>query len=148
MQANGLDLFLVNTPRAVTNTYLVVLIVARTYLAHFVISAPVVHSLSQYPYRVLPNRTGADGLIGGIIECVPNASSRDEIGKATACSLKDYFISRFGPPESAGFQKAQRNFIISCAGYAVVCHILQVKDRHNGNLMIDENGFMIHIDFG
>ncbi len=73
-------------------------------------------SLCQYPYRVLPNRTGSDGIIGGIIECVPNASSRDEIGKATACSLKDYYISRFGPEGSREFQRAQRNFIMSCAG--------------------------------
>ena len=102
----------------------------------------------QYPYRVLPNRTGSDGLIGGIIECVPNSSTRDEIGKATACSLKDYFISKFGPPESASFQLAQRNFIVSCAGYAVSSYLLQVKDRHNGNLMIDSEGHMIHIDFG
>ena len=33
----------------------------------------------QYPYRVLPNRI--NGLIGGVIECVPNAQTRDEIGK-------------------------------------------------------------------
>lgn len=99
----------------------------------------------QYPYRVLPNRTGSDGIIGGIIECVPNASTRDEIGKATACSLKDYYISRFGPPESASFQRAQKAFIVSAAGYAVCSWILQVKDRHNGNLMIDGEGHMIHI---
>lgn len=87
-----------------------------------------------YPYRVLPNRTGSEGIIGGIIECVPNSSTRDEIGKTTDCSLKDYFISKFGPPESASFQKAQRNFIVSSAAYAVTSYILQVKDRHNGNV--------------
>jgi phosphatidylinositol 4-kinase len=105
--------------------------------------------LFLYPYRVLPNRTGGnDGLIGGIIECVPNANTRDEIGKSTASSLKDYFISRFGPEESESFQKAQRNWIVSCAGYAVTSYILQVKDRHNGNVMVDDAGHMIHIDFG
>lgn len=79
---------------------------------------------------------------------MPCRDSSNQIGKATACSLRDYYISRFGPPSSAAFQRAQRNFILSCAGYAVTSYLLQVKDRHNGNLMIDQDGHMIHIDFG
>ena len=34
---------------------------------------------------------------------------------------------------------ALRRFIRSSAAYAVACYILWVKDRHNGNLMIDNN---------
>ena len=31
------------------------------------------------------------------------------------------------------------------AGYSVVCYILQVKDRHNGNIMIDGEGHIVHV---
>lgn len=49
----------------------------------------------------------------------------------------------FGPPESKTFRKAQDNFIESLAAYSVISYLLQLKDRHNGNILLDLRGHLI-----
>jgi len=49
---------------------------------------------------------------------------------------------------TVSFEKARDNFLRSLVGYSVICYILQIKDRHNANILIDREGHIMHIDFG
>ncbi|OMO63448.1 hypothetical protein COLO4_32443 [Corchorus olitorius] len=79
---------------------------------------------------------------------VPNTRSRSQMGETNDGGLYEIFQQDFGPVGSPSFEAARRNFIISSAGYAVASLLLQPKDRHNGNLLFDNSGRLVHIDFG
>eukprot|EP00796_Vickermania_ingenoplastis_P000298 gene298-171_t len=96
-----------------------------------------------YPYRVVTT-----GQTSGIIECVPNSLSRNEIGKLVESNLAEYFVQSFGHPETSTFRRARENFVKSAAAYSIVTFVLNIKDRHNGNIMVDASGHLVHIDFG
>ncbi|XP_024114150.1 phosphatidylinositol 4-kinase beta isoform X3 [Oryzias melastigma] len=71
-----------------------------------------------------------------------------QVKKQSQLSLLDYLLQEHGAPTTEAFLTAQRNFVQSCAGYSLICYLLQVKDRHNGNILLDAGGHIIHIDFG
>ncbi|KAM3183544.1 hypothetical protein ACTXT7_010128 [Hymenolepis weldensis] len=84
----------------------------------------------------------------GLIELIQDTVSLHQIRRQTRLSLRDYIIREHGPPNSEGFLSAQKNFVQSCAAYCLVGYLFQVKDRHNGNILIDKEGHVIHIDYG
>ncbi|KAH8117021.1 hypothetical protein DFH11DRAFT_1687803 [Phellopilus nigrolimitatus] len=100
-------------------------------------------NLYLFPYRVTATAPGC-----GVIDVVPNATSRDEMGRAKINDLLGFFTAKYGGEDTITFQRARLNFIQSMAAYSVACYILQIKDRHNGNIMIDGEGHIVHIDFG
>ncbi|KAF0984871.1 hypothetical protein FDP41_000770 [Naegleria fowleri] len=86
----------------------------------------------------------------GMLETVRDTVSIDGLKKKfpNFTTLKDYFIRVYGSPTSNTFIRAQTNFVESVVGYSLITYILQIKDRHNGNILLDREGHMIHIDFG
>lgn len=101
-------------------------------------------NLWLYPYEVL-----AVSSQGGFIETIPDALSihsiKEELGADT--SLRNYFQQAYGA-RPGDLKKAKLNFIESLAAYSLICYIMQIKDRHNGNIMLDTQGHLIHIDYG
>jgi len=82
----------------------------------------------------------------GIIEFIPNTLSLHSIKKNSKnyLSLLNFFVNQF----QGNFEEAQKNFVESMAGYSLFCYLMNVKDRHNANILLDSEGHIIHIDFG
>jgi len=107
------------------------------------------------PYQIVS--TGRDC---GLVEFIENAQSLDKIkktfrpfvggraGGSGDLSLREFFEFSFGASYSLVYSKAVHNFVRSLAGYSLLTYLLQVKDRHNANIMIDNEGHILHIDYG
>ena len=114
------------------------------------------------PYTIMC--VGGDA---GIVECLPDVKSVSEVKKETDgfTTLRNFFERAFGPPVhppyrpdyhqhqqpqqfgTVSFEKARDNFLRSLVGYSVVCYILQIKDRHNANVLMDREGHIMVSSF-
>ena len=92
--------------------------------------------------------TGNDS---GLVEMVNNSLSLDQLKqKINNISLYNFYLYYWGKgrTDSLAYKNAMKNYVESLAGYSLVCYFLQIKDRHNGNILIDNEGHLTHIDFG
>jgi phosphatidylinositol 4-kinase len=97
-------------------------------------------NLKLFPYEILTTSSES-----GLIEFLPNTISIDQFKKKySEKDLNTFYREAFGDD----FYIAQRNFCESLAAYSLVCYLLEIRDRHNGNILIDIEGNLIHIDFG
>ena len=102
------------------------------------------------------------GESSGLIETITNGVSVHSLKRSLTLSsiaagknprkrfatLVDHFAKSFGEVDGESYRAGQDAFKKSLAGYSILSYILQLKDRHNGNILIDNQGHLVHIDFG
>ena len=82
---------------------------------------------------------------GGSVEVIPNSNSIHEIKSFGSLKcLTSLPEKKFGKQRQ---KKSIENFIESIAGYSLFCYILQIKDRHNANILLNKDNRIIHVDF-
>lgn len=101
-----------------------------------------------HPYRIVATSRST-----GVIETVKNALSFDALKKRPGYEnggLRGHFkrMTEFATDPDEAFRVAQHNFVKSLAAYSLISYLFLCKDRHNGNLLLDTAGHVIHIDFG
>lgn len=95
------------------------------------------------PYAIV-----STGSSTGVVQVLTDTLSIDALKKVPGfVSLPSYFTQTYGS-SAERLLAAKRNFAASLAAYSLFCYILAIKDRHNGNMLIDTEGHIIHIDFG
>ncbi len=94
------------------------------------------------------------GESSGLIETITNGVSLHSIKRSLTlssiesgqnprrriASLKDHFVKAFGSADSEPYKAGVDAFKRSLAAYSIISYILQLKDRHNGNILIDNEG--------
>lgn len=117
---------------------------------------------ADIPVWVKQMRILVTGESSGLIETITNGVSVHSLKRSLTlssiaaginprkrfCTLVDHFAKSFGEVDSESYKAGQDAFKRSLAGYSVLSYILQLKDRHNGNILIDNQGHLVHIDFG
>ena len=114
------------------------------------------------PVWVKRMRILVTGESSGLIETITNGVSLHSIKRSLTlatieagnnprgriATLRDHFVKAFGDPEGEQYKAAVTAFKRSLAAYSIISYVLQLKDRHNGNVLIDNEGHIVHIDFG
>jgi hypothetical protein len=117
---------------------------------------------AKTPVWVKRMRILVTGESSGLIETITNGVSLHSLKRSLTLStiengenprrriatLRDHFVKTFGAPDTDAYKAAEDAFKRSLAAYSIISYILQLKDRHNGNVLIDNEGHIIHIDFG
>ena len=78
----------------------------------------------------------------GWIEMIDNVETLYDIQKTT--TIQNYILSK---NQDKNIKQLRRTFIKSCASNCILTYILGVGDRNLCNILVHENGTMVHIDY-
>jgi len=99
--------------------------------------------LKLSPYEILALGDNA-GLVEVVKDAVTLSKLKEKMYLQNISTLNQFFEKHYGK----NVEVARKEFCKSLAAYSLVCYFLQIKDRHNGNIMLHKDGHVIHIDFG
>lgn len=96
-----------------------------------------------------PYKTLVTGKNSGLIETIVESRSIHQIKKylkekGKSQNIIEYYKENWG----SMLENAREVFFRSLVAYSLVSYLLQIKDRHNGNILIGSKGEVFHIDFG
>lgn len=109
-------------------------------LANLILKKEEDLDLGLITYEICPTTAS-----NGFLEMVPRSKTLYDIKERLNLSINNYIDSY---NDSISVQNLRTRFVRSCAGYCVITYLLGIGDRHLDNIMITEDGYIFHIDYG
>lgn len=109
-------------------------------LTHLILKREEGLDLGLITYEVCPTSTSC-----GVLEMVPRCRTLYDIKERMVLSINNFIDSH---SDDIPVQTLRHRFVRSCAGYCVITYLLGIGDRHLDNIMITEDGYIFHIDYG
>lgn len=104
-----------------------------------------IFQIKGLPLRLTVYEVLSLGPTQGVIQMIKDATTIDALKRnLNGMALSEFFHKFYADR----IREALTNFLYSLVGYSLVQYFLQVKDRHNGNILLHKDGYLVHIDFG